>query len=258
MGKKCQKCGNELGDTAKFCSKCGSKYEEVIYEKPNENKCLECGSTVRKEDKFCPKCGKSVAMQNEETEISEKGKEKFVCDVKNFKTSSKKRKRKIALTICGGIFAMFFVFALFGSEDLEYVDAETFKQTFCENIGVEYNSENWNEISNDTTSYISQGYFNGDSLIAIIYINDEDKVVGACINSALTIFSDIDEEFLWKCALVSAITGYDLNECDSIVREVNKNEQTTQITDEIFINPYQEIEEGWATFIIKTKKFDGN
>lgn len=77
MGKKCQKCGNELGDTVKFCSKCGSKYEEVvheevIYEKPNENKCPECGSTVRKEYKFCTKCGKSLSMQNEE--ISEKGK----------------------------------------------------------------------------------------------------------------------------------------------------------------------------------------
>ena len=33
MGKICSNCGKELSDNAKFCSKCGSKCEEVVQEK---------------------------------------------------------------------------------------------------------------------------------------------------------------------------------------------------------------------------------
>lgn len=65
MKRICKNCGNELGDNAKFCSKCGSKYEEVVNEKPNRDKCPGCGSTLEKEEEFCTKCGTPVGMQNE-------------------------------------------------------------------------------------------------------------------------------------------------------------------------------------------------
>jgi len=51
---KCQNCGNEVADGAKFCAQCGS---EIVIEEINANVCPECGSEVAEHMKFCQNCG---------------------------------------------------------------------------------------------------------------------------------------------------------------------------------------------------------
>ena len=48
--KYCQNCGHAEESTAKFCTKCGFKFE-------NEYKCPRCGYTVEFNDNFCINCG---------------------------------------------------------------------------------------------------------------------------------------------------------------------------------------------------------
>ena len=56
--QKCQYCGNEMSDTASFCSSCGqpSTQSDVI--------CRYCGSTVQKGAASCNRCGRQVVQQN--------------------------------------------------------------------------------------------------------------------------------------------------------------------------------------------------
>jgi len=51
--KKCQNCGGEVKDTAKFCKHCGSKIEQ----KPKEIFCEECGAKLDAGSTFCDECG---------------------------------------------------------------------------------------------------------------------------------------------------------------------------------------------------------
>lgn len=60
MGKICSNCGKELSDNAKFCSKCGSKCEEVVQEKKVKRMCQKCGHELDEKMKFCPKCGTGI------------------------------------------------------------------------------------------------------------------------------------------------------------------------------------------------------
>ena len=60
MGKICSNCGKELSDNAKFCSKCGSKCEEVVQEKKVKRMCQKCGHELDEKMKFCPKCGTEI------------------------------------------------------------------------------------------------------------------------------------------------------------------------------------------------------
>jgi len=48
---KCQNCGAEMPDNAKFCGKCGTAYI------PNKNICKTCGAELLANAKFCGKCG---------------------------------------------------------------------------------------------------------------------------------------------------------------------------------------------------------
>ena len=50
---KCNKCGNQLLDGAKFCSECGSPVQVNKF-------CSNCGNKVTSDSKFCPNCGKSL------------------------------------------------------------------------------------------------------------------------------------------------------------------------------------------------------
>lgn len=248
MGKMCPNCGKELSDSANFCGKCGSKYEE-------SKKCSMCGNPLKTNMKFCSKCGSPVDIDRTDDKNMNCGNSDARCH--KFKISKVKKKKWIIISAL--IFLVLMVVVLGNGGEIteeSYIDSKDFKERFCENIGAEYNSENWSEIPNNTTSHISQQYSNGNGLKLIIFINNDDKVVGANIVSELTLFSGIDEEFLWKCALVSAITRYDLEKSDSIVRELNKNGQTMRITDEIIGNPYQETEDGLGVFSLVTKKYN--
>ena len=64
---KCNKCGFENNDNAKFCSWCGEKFE-ALEEKNEENKCNVCGSVNTKDAKFCSVCGSQLSPKvlNEE------------------------------------------------------------------------------------------------------------------------------------------------------------------------------------------------
>jgi ribosomal protein L40E len=48
---KCQNCGAEIPDNAKFCGKCGTASI------PNKNICKTCGAELPVNAKFCGKCG---------------------------------------------------------------------------------------------------------------------------------------------------------------------------------------------------------
>lgn len=57
MKKLCSKCGNALGENAKFCGKCGTKYEE--------NECQECRGSLQKGMQFCSACGKELNTEKD-------------------------------------------------------------------------------------------------------------------------------------------------------------------------------------------------
>ena len=50
---KCEKCGAENRDNAKFCSKCGTKLDVI----EGGIACPKCGKPARPGDTFCGKCG---------------------------------------------------------------------------------------------------------------------------------------------------------------------------------------------------------
>lgn len=52
---KCQYCGKEIDDNARFCPNCGR--EQV---KPKEHRCTRCGALLEPDAKFCPNCGQKV------------------------------------------------------------------------------------------------------------------------------------------------------------------------------------------------------
>ena len=52
---KCQNCGAENEDNAKFCSECGAKLEE-----PQKYACPNCGKIVKENAKFCNECGQKL------------------------------------------------------------------------------------------------------------------------------------------------------------------------------------------------------
>jgi hypothetical protein len=56
-GSPCSKCGSMHPRWAKFCNKCGNKFEALAESKPEGNKCSKCGNINRAEAKFCNKCG---------------------------------------------------------------------------------------------------------------------------------------------------------------------------------------------------------
>lgn len=54
---RCQNCGTEAVDGAKFCKNCGS---EIVIEEVDENGtkfCSNCGFEMPKSTRFCPECG---------------------------------------------------------------------------------------------------------------------------------------------------------------------------------------------------------
>lgn len=161
MGKICSNCGKELSDNAKFCSKCGSKCEEVVQEKKVKRMCQKCGHELDEKMKFCPKCGteiKTVESRDKSkieqvtemassgvmqagsalTEGVEKSREKFneiqnmskeerkerakqcvntakekgaefAGDVKDFKNLPKRKRKKVIVTLCGIVIALFII-----------------------------------------------------------------------------------------------------------------------------------------------------
>lgn len=239
MGKICPKCGNELSDGARFCSKCGSKYEEVATVKDNMCKCSKCGNELKIGMKFCTKCGTPIndlEKAGQDVNVVEKSKE-FTGDVKNFKTLPKKRKKKVAIIIGIIVAALFLMFSCVGGdEDERGIDKNTFEKRFCEDIGVSYSSDDWAIDNTDSdSSYIIEAYYGEGGLSVLLYLDGE-KVAAACVVADMAYYN-IDEEFMWKCAAVDAMLECSMNEADEIVREVNASGTLTEIEDGIKIDP---------------------
>lgn len=161
MSKFCNKCGAELSDNAKFCSKCGSKYEEVEQKKEengSEKRTIEkaadkisagitqagmvvADSIDKGKEKFSEYQNLSEEEKNEKKQqyidsAKEKSKE-FAGDVKNFKTLTKKRKRKVIFTI-GGVFALALVLlSIVGNKGLGSISAEE-KIEIAKSIIIDY------------------------------------------------------------------------------------------------------------------------
>ena len=54
----CDKCGAEINETDKFCSRCGKKIKS---DKNSDLKyCTECGNPMSNTAESCPNCGRSV------------------------------------------------------------------------------------------------------------------------------------------------------------------------------------------------------
>ena len=59
---KCQNCGQELEDEAKFCKNCGSEIVQEETAEQNQTKfCASCGFKMDRDVKFCPSCGASTS-----------------------------------------------------------------------------------------------------------------------------------------------------------------------------------------------------
>lgn len=76
---KCNRCGNEVKEGTKFCSKCGNnileqqeKTKDKISndEKQSVKKCSKCGNELGEGMVFCPKCGSKVSEDNNEQHFS--------------------------------------------------------------------------------------------------------------------------------------------------------------------------------------------
>ncbi|MFR1323847.1 MAG: zinc-ribbon domain-containing protein, partial [Ezakiella massiliensis] len=56
---RCNNCGAELQDNAKFCTSCGSKVENVGPQAGPKH-CPNCGSQLAGDASFCTNCGQRV------------------------------------------------------------------------------------------------------------------------------------------------------------------------------------------------------
>lgn len=83
MGKICPNCGKELSENAKFCSKCGNRYEEQTdITQQNCKFCSNCGNQVRADAKFCHVCGYQLLQDIDKNNQPEKQKQTVVGHMK--------------------------------------------------------------------------------------------------------------------------------------------------------------------------------
>lgn len=105
---KCQKCGAEVPDGAKFCNECGAKIEQVALFKDDESKntepckCESCGNIIPNNSVFCPIC--HTYQKNKFTPTGEAE-----------KTTEKKPMRRVLLLYIGLIAVMILVAFIAGT-----------------------------------------------------------------------------------------------------------------------------------------------
>lgn len=84
----CKKCGEILKENQKFCTVCGTAYEEPVVEAPTF--CTNCGKEIPSDFGFCPFCGQKKASAA------------AVAAAEPVKPEKKKKKGLIALLVGGG------------------------------------------------------------------------------------------------------------------------------------------------------------
>lgn len=55
----CNKCGNEIAENMKFCTRCGTRLQEPA------SICSKCGQTISGTMKFCTRCGEKIIRREE-------------------------------------------------------------------------------------------------------------------------------------------------------------------------------------------------
>ncbi len=63
---RCEKCGAQLTENAKFCVKCGAKVEIKPVVNSEVFKCPKCGKELTKDSRFCVECGAQLQPKTEE------------------------------------------------------------------------------------------------------------------------------------------------------------------------------------------------
>lgn len=198
MNKICTNCGNVLKDSAKFCCKCGSKAEEVVQDEIKESICKKCGYQLQADAKFCSKCGEPSEnigqvgtsdtgqtkkgkfnqyqeMSNEERKdkvgkyantVKDKGK-RFVKDVKNYKTLSKKKKRNIIFALGGLVALAVIVFMLFSPSVSKDVVSQAALEIAEQDYGYKLELTSYNIVDSFTAKSKT---ISGESVKAKMYL----------------------------------------------------------------------------------------
>lgn len=261
-----------MKENAKFCGKCGTKYEETKV-------CPRCQAVIRENSQFCTKCGYKLFEQKERNNNILKLIIAVILIIAIFvlpliavpivvlsgiyillKKKGIWDKANKTVVIGGMAVVAVICFGLTGiiinpGVDIKrQVNNEMFKEKFCENIGVEYLPDTWARIGDNgevPEGYSYAEYYRSDNLTVMIMCNENDIVLNAgvqidmnssSLNIAITGDYDsvFDQEFLWKCAIVSAIGQYDMDKAEEMVRSANKSGQEVITYDELQIHPYIE------------------
>lgn len=286
MSRFCPRCGAEMREGAKFCNQCGYEYSRgKIY--PN------CHATIKGEEQFCTNCDYKFNISPTHR-ISPL--EIIVCIVlvigafimptiaipilialiciillrkkgKWYKIN--KVVRRVGFTIVT-LATIIIATNLFGESSENYdlstndsnrikdnIDVETFKEAFCESIGVDYSSDEWiNE--NGVEMYFNgtglsigliaeNNTLSGISIIRDMYKTGQDYA----INENLDL---VDEAFEWKCVALSILTGEGFQETSDKLRSYNQenpNGENQEFEENIFIESSSKNNLSIFTIIIK-------
>lgn len=181
---------------------------------------------------------------------------KFVSEYKNFKELTLMNK---VLHIVVPIVCLILLVNIFGG-GYKYKSVEEFQEAFCYNIGEKYSSDEWavTTAEESGSSYDTIAYDDGYGNVMLIVYYEDDEVVAAGISDDMT-YLDVDTEFLWKCATVSAMLGCDMDEATNIVQEANwahnDGETVVELDDGIRIYPHMP-NSNISFFSVATERFE--
>ena len=79
---RCQQCGNDINNNAKFCKYCGNpvvERKDLLEKEENVKLCPKCGKQTRSDNLFCTNCGSSLSenLISEPKRIIQKNKKKI-------------------------------------------------------------------------------------------------------------------------------------------------------------------------------------
>lgn len=285
MSRLCPRCGAEMKEGAKFCSRCGYEY--------NHGKiCPNCRATIKDDALFCTNCG---CKFNTSSKSQTNPLEVIICialiissfiiptiaipilitlicvillkkNRKWYKINKITRRVGITITTLVAIIIATSLFSSSGDYDSSInvsnetkvsIDIEEFKKEFCRNIGTDYSSDDWineNGIEmyfNNTGLSIGliteNNILSGISIVQDMYKTGQDYTINENLNL-------LDEAFEWKCAALSALTGEDIQETSEKLQSYNlenQNIENQKFAENVFIETSTKSNLSIFTIIIK-------
>lgn len=151
---RCNNCGAELQDNAKFCTSCGSKVENVGPQ-AGPRHCPNCGSQLAGDASFCTNCGQRVG-----------GPVRQAAPRNNYirPRQNQANAKKLGLIIGGVVLALllliFVILPLFKSGFSEKESAKMVEETFngMLNFDFEKVSKNFASLASDDYREFLEGY----------------------------------------------------------------------------------------------------